>query len=84
MGDGRAAKMRKLFGVSGLHENTSALTKTLQALRCLSDDELRDVLGASRKSLDKGVHNVYEHVFVDIQLPLVGGCHAQAWNGIVE
>ena len=73
MGDGRAAKMRKLFGGSGLHENTTALAKTLQALRGLSDDELRDVLGASRKSLLKAVHNVYEHVCVDIQLPLVGG-----------
>ena len=73
MGDDRAAKMRKLFGASGLHENSSALAQTLKALRGLNDDELHDVLHATRQSLQRGVHQVWEAVRVNIELPLEAG-----------
>ena len=73
MVDDRAAKMRKLFGPSGLHDNTANLAKTLKALRGLSDDELHDVLDTTRPSLQRGVHQVWEAVRVDIELPLAAG-----------
>ena len=73
MVDDRAAKMRKLFGTSALHKNTAVLAKTLAALRGLSDDELQDILGTDRHMLQRGVHEVWHAIRVDIEVPLVAG-----------
>ena len=73
MDDSRAAKMRKLFGAAGLHDNSSALAKALEALRGLSDVELHDILNSTRWKLQRGVNQVLEAVRVDIELTLAAG-----------
>ena len=45
----------------------------MKALRGLNDDELHDVLNATRQSLQRGVHQVWEAVRVGIELPLEAG-----------
>ena len=64
----RHAKIRKLFGKSGLVRNVSHLAETLHALQDLTDEERDRLLCMSRQDLSRSIDEPWEQVRVDLEL----------------